>query len=207
MTITNGYCSLLEFKAWVTVRGGSCSTDAADDAVMEQIIESVSRKIDELTGRRFFKNSADETRYFQPEESYVLEVTDLVSVTTLSVDYNNTRAYTAFAASDFELYPPSAALDGKPYTEIHIHPESAEYFPVFDAGASRVAKLVGVFGWPSVPLNIKENCMSIAHNIWMSRSGQTSGGKVSVTAGGIVIRPEDIPDHVMQNLMTYRIYR
>jgi len=207
MTITNGYSSLAEFKAWVTVRGGTASTDAADDAVMESIIEACSRKIDELTGRKFWKNSVAETRYFQAREAFYLDLEDLVSIATLSVDYANTRTYTDLVAADFELSPPNAALDGKPYTEIFISPTSAAYFPVFDAGGSRSVKISGVFGWPSVPTNIKTDCMTIVHNLWMARSGQVGSGKVSVTAGGIVIRPEDIPDHVMQDILTLRILR
>lgn len=207
MTIMNGYATLAEFKAWVTVRGGTISTSAADDEVMESIIETCSRKIDELAGRRFWKNSAAETRYFQAREAFYLDLGDLVSVTTLSVDYANTRSYTDLVSADFELSPPNAALDDKPYTEIFISPTSAAYFPVFGAGGDRSVKISGIFGWPSVPTNIKTDCMTIVHNLWMARSGQVGSGKVSVTAGGIVIRPEDIPDHVMQDILMYRIYR
>lgn len=197
--IANGYCTLDEFKDYVTVRGGGISDDANDDAVMEVLIESASRKIDEITGRRFYK--AAETRYFWPDDSESLYTGDLVSIDELHVDYYGTREYTELAADDFEYFPENASQTGKPYSAIYISPNSAAYFPQ----DRRAVKIVGVFGWPSVPAQIKNDCMAIAHNLWMSRSGQASGGKVTITSGGIVIRPEDIPPHAMTDLQIYRI--
>ena len=205
MTITNGLCTLAEFKAWVTVRGGTTSTDAADDAVIEDIIEQSSRHIEEQTGRRFWKNSSDETRYYRPKNSFRLEIDDLSAApTSVSVDYDALRTtYTALATTDYDLLPDNAALDGKPYTMLELTFNTTAYFPTNQRGV----KIVGKFGWPSVPDNIKSDCLAIAHNIWMARSGQVGSGKVSVTAEGIVIRPEDVPPMVMQDIQAYRIYR
>jgi hypothetical protein len=197
MTITFGYCTLLELKAYITARGGTTSTDAGDDAVMEDIVESVSRYIDNQTARRFYKNSTDETRYFEAKDSYCVDIGDLAaSPTTVSVDYNNTRTYTDLSGSDWELAPANAALDGLPYSQIVIAPTSTQYFPSTRRGVKVLAK----FGFPSVPDNIKVDCEAIALNIYMSRSGQTSGGKVTLTAGGVVIRPEDVPAWVQSDL-------
>lgn len=197
--ISNGYCTLDEFKNYVTVRGGGITDDASDDAMMEVVIESASRKIDELTGRRFY--SGTETRYFTPDDSLRLYTGDLVSIDELAIDYFEDREYAELTEDDYEYFPENAAYDGKPYTAIYISPNSTEYFP----SVRRGVKITGVFGWPSVPLNIKNDCMAIAHNLWMSRSGQASGGKVTITSGGIVIRPEDIPPHAMTDLQIYRI--
>lgn len=201
--IENGYATLAELKAYIQVRGSSTSTDAGDDAVMETLIESASRKIDEITGRKFYKNSVDEVRYFETDDPYYCDATDIVSVTTLAVDYVQTRTYTNLASTDFELLPDNASLDGKPYSAVAIAPTSAAYFP----SGRRGVKITGVFGWSAAPTNIKEDCLAISHNLWMSRSGQTSAGKVSITASGIVIRPEEIPSHVMDDLLKFRIYR
>lgn len=201
--INNGYCTLDEFKSYVTVRGGAIVDDAGDDAVIEGIIEAVSRKIELLSGVVFWLSPVNETRYFQPVRSTICDVDDLVSVATLSVDYSNTRVYTDLLPTDFELLPDNAAAHGNPYNQIRIAPNSSAYFPT----VARGVRLSGKFGYPSVPANIKNACLAITHNIWMSRSGQTSGGKVSITAGGIVIRPEDIPDHVMGDLRYYGMLR
>lgn len=204
MTVTNGYSSLAELKAYITVRGGTISTDTADDAVMEDIIESVSRRFDNLTGTHFYKDTSDATRYFTAKSAAECEIFPLSAApTSVSVDYVDTRSYTALDSSDYELEPVNALLDGKPYTEIYLSPLSTDYFPL----SRRGVKVVGKFGWPSVPDDIKDDCLAVCQNVWMARSGQTGSGRVSVTAGGVVIRPEDIPERVMQNLLIYRNIR
>lgn len=203
MAIVNGYSTLAEFKAYLTARGSSASSDTADDGVIEDLITAVSRHIDALTGRHFYKDTTDATRYFQAKDNMVCDVMDLVSVTTLSVDYSNDRTYTALTAStEFELEPVNAALDGKPYSQVHIVETSGAYFPTTRRGV----KIVGKFGWPAVPADIKNDCLAILLNVYANRSGQSSFGRISVTASGVVIRPEDIPPLVMANLLTYRIY-
>jgi len=204
MAVINGLATLAELKAWIQVRGGATTTDTADDEVMEDIIEQASRYIEEQTGRRFWANSSDETRYFKPDEASRCEITDLSAYpTSVSVDYSQDRTYTALDSGDYELLPDNAALDGKPYTELVLSPDTTAYFPTVRRGV----KIVGKFGWPSVPGNIKNDCLAIAHNIWMSRQGQVAGGRVTVTAAGVVIRPEDVPPRVMQDIQSYRLYR
>jgi hypothetical protein len=206
MTITNGLATLNEFKAWFTVRGGTISTDAADDAVMEDIVEQSSRYIEEQTGRRFWKPTNDETRYYTPTKSTYLDIDDLSAApTSVSVDYSNavTRVYTALTATDYDLLPENASTVGEPYTAIEMRFTSGDYLPTQRSGV----KIVGKFGWPSVPDNIKNDCLAIAHNVWMGRQGQTGSGRMTVTASGVVIRPEDVPPMVMQDIQAYRIYR
>jgi len=203
MAITNGYCTLAELKAYAIPRGGgSASTDTGDDAVAEDIVELVSRYIDGQTGRRFFKNSTDETRYFKAAEEDYCDVGDLSAApTTVSVDYTNSRDYTALAATDFELDPINAALDGVPYTRLYIHPDSSEYFP---ANVRNGVKVLAKFGFPSVPEDIKNLTLAICLNVYQGRSGQASAGNVTVTASGIVIRPQDVPAWGQQIILNYR---
>ena len=63
MAITNGYVTLANFKEYAIPNAG---TDAADDSLIEIIIEGVSRYIDDQTGRRFYGSS--ETHYFDVPE-------------------------------------------------------------------------------------------------------------------------------------------
>lgn len=62
MTARNVYATLAEFKSYFTSRGGSASTDAADDAVIEQLLEQASRYLDSKTARWFYPRI--ETRYY-----------------------------------------------------------------------------------------------------------------------------------------------
>ncbi len=63
-----------------------------------------------------------------------------------------------------------------------------------DNGSTAAAHTSGttVYYW-SVQPEIREATRQIAQSIYSARSGQTSGGKVTITAAGVVIRPEDIP--------------
>jgi hypothetical protein len=203
-TSSNVYATVAELKAYDIVRnGGTASTDTADDAVLEDIIELVSRYMEGQTGRRFFKNSTDETRYFTADENFECFVDDLSAApTTVSVDYSNQRSYTDIDSDDLELNPPNAALDGLPYTCMKIVPTSDAYFPT----TSRGVKVVAKFGFPSVPDDVKNACLAIAANIDANRSGQSSAGSVTVTASGLVIRPQDVPAFALQTIKKYRKY-
>src|SRR5574340_58780 len=52
--------------------------------------------------------------------------------------------------------------------------------------------------------DIKMYCMEIVQNVYGMRSGQSSAGRVTVTAAGVVIRPEEVPPMVAQALKGYR---
>ncbi len=202
MAITNGYATLDEYKKWIVVRGGSAiSTDANDDAMIELLIESVSRFIDAETATKFYLPAIDETRYFTAVESDKVYVGFLASLTSISVDYAGTRTYTDLTATDYDLTPDNASLDGVPYTAIETNKQqSSAYFP----RTRRGVKVVGKWGWPATPKDIKEATLSIAQSLYATRSGQTAGGKVTITAGGIVIRPEDVPAFAQKVIMHYR---
>jgi len=205
MTLTNSYATLAEYKAWIAVRGlsGSVGTDTSDDSVIETLIEAASRHIDRETGKRFYLNATDETRYYTADEdnAYRIKIDPLGTLTSVSVDYSATRSYTLLVAADYDLLPDNAALDGYPYTEIEINVLlSGAYFPSWRRGV----KVVGKFGWPACPTDVKEATLAIAQSINGTRSGQTSGGKVTVTAAGIVIRPEDVPPFAQKVINHYR---
>ena len=64
MTMVNPYCTLSEYKAWNTID----TTNAGDDVVIEQIIESISRQIDGICGRFFYVTTAT-VKYYTAEEA------------------------------------------------------------------------------------------------------------------------------------------
>ena len=203
MAITNGYATLEEYKNWITMRGSSTSADAGDDAVIELLIEQASRYIDEQTGKRFFADSADATRYYTPDDSHILKIDPLsASPTSVSIDQTGLRSYTALTEdTDYEMLPYNAALEGKPYTEIHIIAMISSYtWPQFAKGV----KVIGKFGFPSVPKDIKTATLMIAQGVNSLRSGQSSQGKVTVTAAAVVIRPEEVPATAQRIIQHYR---
>lgn len=181
---------------------GSVGTDTSDDGVIEILIEAASRYLDRETGDIFYLGSADETRYYTPKGSNrKIRFDSLGSFTSISVDSTGSGDYSALQATDYNLMPPNAAAKGLPYTGAEIAVLSTSYFSTF----RNSTKLVGKFGWPAVPKDIKEACLSIAQNLNGARSGQSSGGNVTITAAGIVIRPQDVPAFAQKVIEHYRI--
>ena len=205
--LENSYATLAEYKAWIAIRGldGAVGTDTSDDSVIELLIEAASRYFDRETGRRFFYTTLDETRYYTPErdEPRCLEIDPLTEITSLSVDYSGLRSYSALASTEYDLLPANASLDGQPYTSIEINPmRSNSFFPSYRNGV----QIIGKFGWPIVPKDVKEAVLSIAQGLNSTRSGQSSSGNVTVTASGVVIRPQDVPAFAQKVIQLYREY-
>ena len=62
---------------------------------------------------------------------------------------------------------------------------------------------ITVYIW-NIQSDIKDACLMIAQNVYGLRSGQSGGGKITVSAAGVVIRPEEVPPLVQKSLISYR---
>lgn len=200
MTITNGYATLSEFKYFASARGETAGTAANDDTVIEDIIEAVSRYIDGATVRRFYADSSNTAYYFTAEDSHILFIPDFSSIASIDIDDGTYTWGTTLSSSDYITLPENATADGVPITQIEMRWDSAETWPGYRKGV----KVTGKKGWPAVPDDIKTACLMIALNVNQERSGQSSSGNVTVTAAGVVIRPNNVPDVAAQILMKYR---
>ena len=188
--ITNGYAGIDQLKASLDIQLG----DTTDDALLERAIEAASRSIDDLCGRRFY--SATETRYYEADGWDVIDVDDLVSVTTLKTDEDQDRVYeTTWAVTDFELDP----SDGPPYTRIYATPTGSYAFPVWQR---RAVQVVGTFGWSAVPTPITQACLLMAARVW-KRKDTPLGIQVGKPEFGNLSIPGKDPD-VEKLLMPYR---
>jgi hypothetical protein len=148
--------SLIDEAAGATITLTDVS-DPVDDAIFESMVTAISRAIDSELGRRFYTTSSDETRYYSPKDSEVLDTDDIISVASVAIDFDRDRTWsTVLAATDFELWPWNAALDGRPYLEIRIAPTGVYRFPLM----SKAVKVTGKFGFSaSAPYPIKEACL------------------------------------------------
>lgn len=152
MTVTNGYCTVSELKSWDGV------PDTDGDAILETVINSVSRWIDDYTWRFFYSTSAtaEETRYYTADNGLYLYTDDIVSITTLKTDDDGDRTYeTTWATADYDLIPYNASTLGIPYYRIEVSTTGDYTFPRVRKGV----EIVGVFGWSAVPPAIKQACL------------------------------------------------
>jgi hypothetical protein len=204
MAITNGYCSLAELKAYAIPQAG---VDAADDGVLEDLIESASRTIDKQTGRQFYATGTlalPVTRYYNtPSEGrnrrQLWLDEDLQSVSTLT---NGDGV--AIAATEYNLLPRNTS----PKYAIALKKYSDDYWKFDDDGEDEyVISVAGIWGYcatGSHPDDIKEACQLIALSSYMRRHGQNLSERSIVTPAGVVVTPEDIPGRAWSIIKNYR---
>jgi len=160
MPLTNGYTTLAALRGRLRIVG------TEDDAILESVITSASRAIDQHTGRRFY--AASDTRYYTAVYPHRLNLPDdLLTVTTLKTDDDGDRTYenTWSSTTDYYLAPYNAATDGRPYTTIEVDTANGRYaFP----STPRGVQIVGSFGHNATgshPAPVEEACLRLAERL------------------------------------------
>jgi hypothetical protein len=172
MAITNGYATLSELKARLTI----APSDTVDDSMLEAVIESASRAIDRWCNRHFYQ--AVQTRYFYVVSSVLAIIDDCISVSAVATDRNLDRTWsTVITASQYELGPLSSPQYGLPYCELRIKPLASESF---DLGKDML-QIAGTWGWSAIPDPVNEACLLLASRYFKRKDapfGVTGGGDV-----------------------------
>ena len=156
MAIVNGYATLAEVKAAARI------TDSIDDSLLETAIESSSRDIDAYTERVFFNTGATAvTRIYIPENIFLLETDDIISVTSIKSDTTGEGGFDqTWASTDYQLEPLNGIVGGiaTPFTRVRA---VGDYlWPIYEprdinAGQASV-QIVARFGFDSIPSAIKQ---------------------------------------------------
>jgi len=156
MAITNGYASLSDVKAAARI------TDTIDDALLELAIESSSRDIDAYTERVFFSTGATAVaRVYIPQDLYLLETDDIISVTTIKSDSTGEGGFDlTWDDADYQLEPLNGIAGGIPTPFTRIRAVGSKLWPIYqprdiNAGQATV-QVTGVFGFASTPTAIKQ---------------------------------------------------
>jgi hypothetical protein len=172
------YATLAQFKAAVGI------TDTTDDTALQAVLDATDTLIDLYCDRKTGFGTASETRYYTAEDYEYCLTDDLVSITTLQTDddANGTYETTWTAGTDYVLAPRNAALDGFPYTEIDTSVTWPRNFP---KDVYLGVKVVGVFGFPSVPAAVTQAEIIQAGAVWNSRTAPF-GVIGSADLGGIL---------------------
>jgi len=184
MAIVNGYCSLAEIKASARI------TDSVDDTLLELAVESASRMVDSYT-QRYFYNAGTATRLFAPQDSYVSEIDDLITLTTLQTSDGDDFG-TTWAAKDYQLEPLNGNVDGltgHPATRIRAVDDFL--FNVLDGEAT--VRVVGVWGWSAVPVAVKQATIIQAARIFKrndSPLGIAGFGEMGAIRVGVQLDPD-----------------
>jgi hypothetical protein len=156
MAIVNGYATLADVKAAARI------TDTIDDALLEIAIESSSRDIDAYTERVFFSTGATAVaRVYIPQDIYLVETDDIISVTTLKSDSTGNGTFDiTWAATDFQLEPLNGRAGGIDTPATRIRAIGDYLWPVYEPrnvnSNQASVQVTGVFGFASIPSAIKQ---------------------------------------------------
>lgn len=164
MALSAAYVTVEEFKAATDLKGSQ------QDSVIERELTAVSRLIDSLTGDFFGQDASVQNRIYWPRPDgnsrakTVLRV-DPISTTTgfvIKVDEDLDGSFadeTAWASTDYQLWPVNAALkpEVEPYREIFIPSWSTK--STWSVGYP--VQVTARFGWPAVPGGIQEACIEL----------------------------------------------
>ena len=193
MTITNGYATRDELKAWKTV---SATTD---DAIIDLAVTSASRGIDYLSDRAFFQAAG--ARVFDTCNQRTVEIDDAVQVTAVATDDNRDGVYeTVWSASDYQpIAPRSRGIEPWPYTKIRA---INRQFPYVEPDSRiHLIQVTAIWGWATVPAGIKQACLILASKL-VRRKDSPEGVAGFSEIGAVVRIAKNDPD-VMNLIAAY----
>jgi len=198
LAITNGYATLVEVKAALRI------TDLVDDSLLDMAVESASRLIDGYAGRQFY-SSGTATRYFVAYDDFNVEVDDLANGTvTITTAQDADGVFdTTWTTGDYQLEPLNGVLDGIAWPYNSIRAVGDYLWPI--TGGEALIKIQGTYGWPAVPIAIKQACIIQASRIF-KRLDSPLGVAGFGDLGAIRVSSQLDPD-VAQLVMPYRRMR
>ncbi len=156
MPIVNGYATLADVKAAARI------TDTIDDALLELSIESASREIDSYTERVFYSTGGTPVvRVYIPQDIYLVETDDIISVTTLKSDSTGNGTFdVTWTATDFQLEPLNGRAGGIDTPATRIRAIGDYLWPVYEPrnvnSNQASVQVTGVFGFATIPTAVRQ---------------------------------------------------
>lgn len=148
------YLTDSQLKAYLRI------TDTVDDAEIARAIAAASRAIDRHCNRQFGLATAAHARYYTARWDrrrcrWVIEIDDLMTTTGLLImaDRDDDGSYSDLI-DEYQLKPVNAQQEGKPWTQIVVHPTSANQPTGLEAGVEVFARP----GWTTVPTVVEQAC-------------------------------------------------
>jgi hypothetical protein len=185
MAITNGYATLTQIKAYMSI------SDNTDNDLLEDLIESASRSIDRIANRRFYLDATASARLYRAYSDIFVYIDDLGTTTDLVVktdsNGNGTYAKTLTLNQDYILDPLTAPSLSRPYTQLTMV-SNTETWPIFPGltqnGLRPGVQVTARWGWPSVPDDINMACLILTADLYKRKDAP--GGILGLGDLGVV---------------------
>lgn len=188
---TTAYADLATLKQSL----GLAVDDTADDALLDRALDSASRSIDDLCGRRFWRDDTAGARTYRPgtrslwtQDGHLLLVDDIATDAGLVVEVGSPAGGWA-AVTDHETAPDNAAADGRAITGLLLARRG------WPTGTQRV-RVTAVWGWPAVPAQVAQACLIQAARLFR-RKDSPEGVTASSEWGPIRVTRVDPDVHAL----------
>jgi hypothetical protein len=211
------YTSSSDVATYIPQLNSDASTNTND--LLALLIGAKSRDIDDYTQRRFYSSTADETVYFDGNDSArLMTPLDIVSLTSLSVAMNTVAAasgsYTVLSTQDYFLRP-SMVRDGWPYMYVELTDQpvgtytTSRSYTTFPYGHNTI-KAVGKFGWASTaitdtnfPKAVRYAATELVVRAWRAKDANFAD-TIGVEGLGVATFSKAMPQDVAMILERYK---
>lgn len=194
MAISNGYCTLNQFKDFMKIT----SVDSSDDSFIEKCIESASRWIDSECNTRFY--TATETRKYSIKNK---QWRTSPGGNTLSFDCYFVSVSKIVNGDNNELDPDFYTL-----LPLNESPKYAVYLDeshYWNSSITEFVEITGQVGYSAnAPTDIYLATLEISKTLYQRRFGENMGTKTVITPAGVVQMPEGVPDWAGATVAGYR---
>ena len=172
MSITNGYCTQNELKAFV----GIPTSDSQDNDLLDDAINAASRQIDTFCGRYFYADGSASARKFFTNDPYRLRVDDISTTTGLVVKYDDDDdgTYEVTVASNYYQVLPIngivGGITGNPYYIIELISDGSNEWQLDFSSNRPRAEITANWGYASVPEQIRQATLMLASALFAMRN-------------------------------------
>lgn len=177
--MTTWYCSKEELKSRLQI----AQTDTKDDYEIQLAIQSVTDWITTYCGRHFYQMS--EVRTYRPGNVWNLAIDDLVTCTSLDLDYDGDGVYEVHWTENvnFQLMRIGDNYNAhnmgvarpKNYLQVLMGPANSnpiggQWLPwLWPFTAQNRVKITGIWGWPDIPPNVTMAALILAADLFKAK--------------------------------------
>lgn len=169
MAIGDNYITRDQVKGWMTIQGTEY------DTLIDDVVASISREIEDICHRQFNQETAATARVYDPVDARMVVVDDFYTTTGLIVETDDDGDgvfETTWDATDYELRPLNGVANGRtgyPYWQICVRQGSSKRFHQMRSANVRVT---ASWGWSAVPSAVFQAAKLVAADTFQMKDSR-----------------------------------
>lgn len=180
--MTEWYCSMEELKSRLSM-SDSDPDPANNDYEIQNVLQAVTDWITNYCGRHFYQIT--ETRTFRPDNRWNTVIDDVVSVSSVDLDYDGDGVYEVHWVQDEEYqllrymshYNKHNMGVARPYNQLQVitlgtqNPVGGQWLPwLWPFTRQDRVSITGTWGWPDIPPAVNQAALYIAAEMFSARN-------------------------------------